>query len=87
MATGRKAVPVRPISGLVEAMIETTENELRSLLSHIHPKPVYHLLQDKIDDRFYIIIAVEPRRLQGQRLKMALRMALRHHCPRTTLPS
>ena len=59
-ATGRKAVPVRPISGLVEAMIETTENELRSLLSHIHPKPVYHLLQDKIDDRFYIIIAVEP---------------------------
>ena len=59
-ATGRKAVPVRPISGLVEAMIETTENELISLLSHIHPKPMYHLLQDKIDDRFYIIIAVEP---------------------------
>lgn len=58
--TGRKAVPVRPISGIKEANIETIENELKSLLSHIHPKPVYHLLQDKIDDRFYIIIAVEP---------------------------
>ena len=59
-ATGRKAVPVRPISGIDEAVIETTENELKSLLSHIHPKPVYHLLQDKIDGRFYIILAVEP---------------------------
>ena len=34
-ATGRKAVPVRPISGIDEAVIETTENELKSLLSHI----------------------------------------------------
>ena len=59
-ATGRKAVPVRPISGIDEAVIETTENQLKSLLSHIHPKPVYHLLQDKIDGRFYIILAVEP---------------------------
>ena len=59
-ATGRKAVPVRPISGIDEAVIEATKNELKSLLSHIHPKPVYHLLQDKIDDRFYIILAVEP---------------------------
>lgn len=59
-ATGRKAVPVRPISGIDEAVIETTENELKSLLSHIHPKPVYHLLQDQIDGRFYIILAVEP---------------------------
>lgn len=59
-AIGRKAVPVRPISGIDEAVIETTENELKSLLSHIHPKPVYYLLQDKIDGRFYIILAVEP---------------------------
>ena len=58
--TGRKAVPVRPISGIEEAKIETTENELKSLLSHIHPKPVFHLIQDKIDDRYYIILAVEP---------------------------
>lgn len=55
-ATGRKAVPVRPISGINEAVIETTENELKSLLSHIHPRPAYHLLQDKIDGRFYIIM-------------------------------
>ena len=41
-------------------LIETTENELKSLLSNIHPKPVYHLLQDKIDGLFYIILAVEP---------------------------
>lgn len=58
--TGRKAVPVRPISGIDEAVIETTENQLKSLLAHIHPKPVYHLMQDKIDGRFYIILAVEP---------------------------
>ena len=58
--TGRKAVPIRPISGIDEAVIETTENELKSLISHIHPKPVYHLLQDMIDDRFYIILAIEP---------------------------
>lgn len=59
-ATGQKAVPVRPISGIDEARIETTENELKSLLAHIHPRPVYHLLQDEIDDRLYIILAVEP---------------------------
>ena len=58
--TGRKAVPVRPITGIDEAKIETTENSLKSLLSHIHPKPVYHLIQDGIDDRSYIILAVEP---------------------------
>ena len=58
--TGRKAVPVRPITGIDEAKIETTENELRSLLSYIHPKPTYHLLQDKIDDRYYVILAIEP---------------------------
>ena len=59
-ATGEKAVPIRPITGIDEARIETTENELKTLLAHIHPRPVYHLLQDKIDDRYYIILAVEP---------------------------
>ena len=58
--SGRKAVPVRPISGIDEAKIESTENEIRSLLGHVHPKPDYCLLQDQIDDRFYIILAVEP---------------------------
>ena len=58
--TGRKAVPIRPITGIDEAKIETVENSLKTLLSHIHPKPTVHLLQDKIDDRFYVILAVEP---------------------------
>ena len=36
--TGRKAIPVRPISGIDEARIETTENSIKSILSHIHPR-------------------------------------------------
>ncbi len=43
-----------------KAMIESVENELKSLLAHIHPRPVYHLMQDQIDGRFYVILAVEP---------------------------
>ena len=58
--TGEKAVPVRPISGIDEAKIETTENGLKSLLAHIHPRIDYKLIQDKIDGRQYIILAVEP---------------------------
>ena len=44
--SGEKAVPVRPISGIDEAQIESTENILKSLMSHIHPKPDYKLIQD-----------------------------------------
>ena len=58
--TGRKAIPARPICGVDESLIETTENELKSLLAHIHPRPAYHLLQDEIDGRIYLILAVEP---------------------------
>ncbi len=58
--TGEKAVPVRPITGVEESKIETTENSLKSLLSHIHPKPDYKLIQDEIDGKIYIILAVEP---------------------------
>lgn len=58
--TGKKAIPMRPITGIHESLIETTENDLKSLLAHVHPRINYHLLQDKIDDRFYIILAVEP---------------------------
>ena len=58
--SGEKAVPVRPISGIDEAQIESTENTLKSLMSHIHPKPDYKLIQDTIDDRIYIIVAIEP---------------------------
>ena len=59
-AAGEKAVPVRPITGIDEAKIETIENTLKSLLSHIHPRIEYKLIQDEIDERQYIILAVEP---------------------------
>ncbi len=58
--TGEKAYPVRPITGVEERMIETTENALKKLLSEIHPRINYHLIIDKIDERYYIILAVEP---------------------------
>ena len=58
--TGDKAIPVRPISGIAESQIEKTENELKSLLSHIHPRITYHLIPGVIDERHYIVLAVEP---------------------------
>ena len=58
--TGEKAFPVRPISGINESQIETTENKIKSLLANVHPKIRYHLIDDIIDDRHYIVIAVEP---------------------------
>ena len=58
--TREKAIPKRPISGIKESMIEVIENELKSLLSYIMPKISYHLIQDKIDEENYIVVAVEP---------------------------
>lgn len=58
--SGEKAIPVRPISGIKESLIETTENELKSLISNVHPKITYHLIQDEIDGKKYIVLAVEP---------------------------
>ena len=55
-----KAIPKRPITGIKESMIEGIENQLKSLLSHITPKISYHLITDKIDHEYYIVIAVEP---------------------------
>lgn len=60
VSSGEKAIPKRPISGIKESLLESTENDLKSLLAHIHPKIKYHLIQDRIDDTNYIIIAVEP---------------------------
>ena len=57
---GIKAIPMRPISGIDMGNIEPTENALKSLLSNITPTPKYQLIQDEIDSRTYIIIAVEP---------------------------
>lgn len=58
--SGEKVLPRRPIFGIKESLIESTENEIKSLVSHVHPQPRYHLIQDQIDNQTYIIIAVEP---------------------------
>lgn len=58
--SGAKAVPVRPISGIDVDKIESVENRLKKLISNIHPKPSYHLISDIIDEKYYIILAVEP---------------------------
>ncbi len=58
--TQQKAIPKRPITGIKEPMIEIVENQLKSLLSYITPKINYHIIQDKIDDEYYIVVAVEP---------------------------
>jgi len=57
---GIKAIPQRPILGIDEGRIEPVENSLKSLLSNISPRPNYQLLQDTIDGRIFIVIAVEP---------------------------
>ena len=58
--TGEKAIPKRPIYGIEESLIESTENSLKQLLANIYPKVSYHLITDVVDDRNYIIVAVEP---------------------------
>lgn len=55
-----KAIPKRPISGIEEGHIEIIENEIKSLFKHIQPKPTCHFISDKIDDRYYLAIIVEP---------------------------
>lgn len=57
---GRKAVPKRPISGIEDALIETTENVLKSLLAEVHPKIEYHMTTGHADGRSFIVVAVEP---------------------------
>ena len=56
---GEKAIPKRPISGIKESMIEGIENDLKSLLSNITPKINYHIIQDKIDNKYYLVVAIE----------------------------
>ena len=55
-----KAIPKRPIIGIEEGQIEIIENNIKSLFKYIQPKPVCHFISDKIDDRFYLVIVVEP---------------------------
>jgi len=58
--TGEKAVPKRPVTGIDEALIETTENGIRSLLAEIHPRISFHLLDITVDGQTCLVIAVEP---------------------------
>ena len=58
--TGEKAIPLRPISGIKTSLIEKTENELKSLMSHVHPRITYHLILGEIDGMNYIVLAIEP---------------------------
>ena len=56
---GEKAIPKRPIEGIKQSKLEGMENELKSLLSHIHPKINYHIITNKIDGEYYLVVAVE----------------------------
>ncbi|WP_318028600.1 RNA-binding domain-containing protein [Mycoplasmopsis gallinacea] len=57
--TGEKAIPKRPITGIDESQIESTENELKKILSNIRPTINYEIISDKIDDKPYLIVAIE----------------------------
>lgn len=57
--TGEKAIPVRPIAGIKEAKLESIENELKSLLANIHPRIQFHILTDRIDEEYYLVVAKE----------------------------
>lgn len=59
-ATGDKAIPKRPITGVQESKIESTENSLKRLIAEVKPKPCVQFVYDKIDDKIYIVLAVEP---------------------------
>lgn len=55
-----KAIPRRPISGLSEGQLEVAENHIKSLFKYIHPTPICHYICDQIDDKWYLVVVVEP---------------------------
>ncbi|MCD7807751.1 MAG: putative DNA binding domain-containing protein [Erysipelotrichaceae bacterium] len=55
-----KAIPQRPILGLDEGQLEAAENHVRALFKHVQPTPTCHFVFDKIDDRWYMVVIVEP---------------------------
>ena len=52
-------IPERPICGIPKEDIESITNELDSLFSNITPKVNYQILTDMIDDKYYLIVAVQ----------------------------
>ncbi|MDR0832503.1 MAG: putative DNA binding domain-containing protein, partial [Bacillales bacterium] len=55
-----KAIPKRSICGFDEGQIENIENSIKSLIPFIHPKVKYNLVSASIDNRYFIVVAVEP---------------------------
>ena len=49
--TGEKAFPQRPIFGVSEGIIETTENALQSLLAYIVPKEFANIQEEELKKR------------------------------------
>ena len=59
-ASGVKAIPIRPITGLLEGELEVAENHIKSLFKYIQPTPTCHFISDQIDGKWYFIVVVEP---------------------------
>lgn len=57
---GIKAIPTRPITGLVEGQLEVAENKIKELFKYLQPKPTCHFICDQIDGRWYMVVVVEP---------------------------
>lgn len=55
-----KVIPTRPISGLNEIMLDIFENEIKDLLKFVQPIPKCHFIRDQIDERWYLVVVVEP---------------------------
>ncbi len=60
MQNNIKAIPLRPISGLEEGQLEAIENKIKSLFKYIQPTPVCHFISNQIDNKWYLVIIVEP---------------------------
>lgn len=58
--SGVKAIPIRPITGLLEGELEVAENHIKSLFKYIQPTPTCHFISDQIDGKWYFVVVVEP---------------------------
>lgn len=58
--TGDKAIPIKPITGIPEAKIEITINQLKELVNdgHLTIKPKIDYLDCIYDDKHYILVVV-----------------------------
>lgn len=58
--SGIKAIPIRPITGLLEGQLESAENHIKSLFKYIQPTPMCHFISNQIDGKWYLVVVVEP---------------------------